>query len=236
MLKKRLNIKGLRKKVLKLEYEKKLMCQIIGVETKNNSHAHGNYRILILRNAPIDERGIQGSNLVKASLEKVSAGNFLTPLELAQYQSSKVLNKCVKKNILKKIVNANAFESKWLQCKYVYWMTPDATSLKEQLCQLNLLKTYVRAEPKDAFLGCLLESRLTNKKGSEVSSVINYQYYYPSQITQLCDAMDKAAGGASKATGLEIVGQLIQTIESSINSMSMILALKTKHLEGTISA
>jgi len=229
MLKKK-HIKGLRKKVLKLEYEKKLIflskepssttaTPNIGTVVKKNPSEQANYRILVLRNAPIDESQLKQSTLMPQLLEISKEGD---PQALGK--TTRVLSKCVKKNILKKLVNAN--------CKYIYWIAPEAKSLKEQLLQLNMLKVYIRAEPKDSFLGCLLESRFDNTTPFSLDpskkvdkGLSTYKYYYPSQILSLCDTVDRL-GGPTKSTGLEVVGQLLQTIEASINSVSMLLALK----------
>lgn len=224
MLKKKLNIKGLRKKVLKLEYEQKLMSanhlgegNVIQSLTKSGgpsnitSLQNLNYRILILRNAPLDDSLLKGKGADEG----------------AEAVVTRVFSKCIKKNILKKIINTNDLNACWLHCKYIYWIAPEATSLRDQFVHLNMLKSYIRAEPKDAFLGCLLESVSVNHNELKNNKVINYRYYYPSQILSLCDSMDKTAMlSGNKPTGLEVLGQLLQTIESSINSMSTILALK----------
>lgn len=238
MLKKQINIKGLRKKVLKLEYENKLLDSTFNENLNKKSlpkkkNPNLNYRILILRNTPIDD------TLLKQFKQKINfEGNEITHTDLNNTSKKNLclLNKCIKKNILKKVIipkvetQKEDFEKTWLQCKYIYWLAPEATSLKEQLLHLNVLKTYIRAEPKEAFLGCLLESKLLNDDllnsvhTENNVNTIKYKYYYPSQILTLCDLMDKT--DKSSIAGLVVLNNLLQTIETSINSMSMLLALK----------
>lgn len=283
MLQKKLNIKGLRKRVLKLEYINKLMSPSpskthfkglegalkhslplnvkghldAGAESKPQVYPSGsleknfNYRILILRNVPIED------TVLKQCLTEIAVyeDTIARAKDVAEGHNSglaikgqtQIVSKCIKKNILKKILNAEGADSsvytvkdaegnaadrdRWLQCKFMYWITPEASSLTEQLVQLNHLKSCIRAEPKDAFLGCLLESRFQEKAQPSGSSncrrpKIQYKYYYPAEILNLCDIMDKMAV-PNKATGLEVLGQLLHTLESSVNSMSFMLALKT---------
>lgn len=245
MLLKKKHMKGLRKKVLKLEYEQTLLFlnkkPLLSNEESKVEPTHkkapseqANFRILLLRNAPIDEtlvKGVSPSPVIKGdTIELVKDNPQLT---------THILGKCVKKNILKKLVRAD--------CKYIYWIQPEARSLKEQLLHLNILKAYIRAEPKEAFLGCLLESRFDQsvKSGSVATSATppgdgvgfsNYKYYYPSQILSLCDSIDRL-GGVATSTGLEVIGQLLQTIEMTsaafMSSTSMLLALKNEGVSST---
>ena len=261
MLQKKLNLKGLRKRVLKLEYANKLISPQppnTGLSCKNNSTPKEgssplnksseklNYRILILRNAPIEDA------VLKQCLTEIAVyEESVNSKRLDKYQT-KIFSKCIKKNILKKIFyENNVKDDRWLQCKFMYWVGPEASSLAEQLIQLNHLKSCIRAEPKEAFLGCLLESRpFINRTQAVIETPprrvnlsqsfidqktlgIQYKYYYPAEILNLCDLMDKMSG-ANKATGLEVLGQLLQTIESSVSSMSLMLALKTKKDEESL--
>lgn len=259
MLNKKLNLKGLRKRVLKLEYANKLIKLNASPLNSNKDHKESdkgsslktnlqstkkntakfegaalnkelayseqslNYRILILRNVPIEDA------VLKQCLTEVSVyEDSINRANVNVKGQTQIVSKCIKKNVLKKILQENNVnDNRWLQCKFMYWMTPDASSLTEQLIQLNHLKACIRAEPKDAFLGCLLESNSLVKASSEKSNTIKYKYYYPTEILNLCDTMDKMAA-PNKATGLEVLGQLLYTLESSVNSMSFILALKTK--------
>jgi len=264
MLKKKVNIKGLKKKILNFEYEqdllarktlfenktlknpknpktpetsklckgseKKVTSPLLDRDTTNNSlvdkakNSNVNFRILILRSEPIKQ---------KIEWDLTSLDENLKNIQLH--------SKCIKKNVLKKTVlnfntNKNFLNENWLKCKYIYWLTPDALSLKEQFLHLNLLKSYLRAEPRDAFLGCLIESRLEiaesvlieNTKKEKVNFL--YNYYYPAQILDLCDSLDKFSVSNS-STGLEILGQLFYTLDSSINSISNMLVLKKELLE-----
>lgn len=236
MLQKKLNLKGLRKRVLKLEYENKLISPKPSnkglpldvresmLDVKHTSSDRLNYRILILRNVPIEDA------ILKQCLTEIATYEDTVNSSGLKGQT-KIVSKCIKKNILKKIFLENQVQDdRWLQCKFMYWVTSEASSLKDQLIQLNHLKACIRAEPKDAFLGCLLESgSLVGQKQS-----IKYKYYYPAEILGLCDLIDKTSA-SNKATGLEVLGQLLQTIESSVNSMSFVLALKTKKDELALS-
>lgn len=267
MLNKKLNLKGLRKRVLKLEYANKLIKLSVSPLNSNKDHKDSdspkvikgsslktnlqstkkntakfegaaldkelayseqslNYRILILRNVPIEDAVLKQC-LTEVSVYEDSINRANVNVVNVKGQTQ-IVSKCIKKNVLKKILQENNVnDNRWLQCKFMYWMTPDASSLTEQLIQLNHLKACIRAEPKDAFLGCLLESNNLVKASSEKSNTIKYKYYYPTEILNLCDTMDKMAA-PNKATGLEVLGQLLYTLESSVNSMSFILALKTK--------
>lgn len=259
MLKKKVNIKGLKKKILNFEYEKDLLAQnnLIKSESCNIDknievtllsekkstlvdfvplldrdqttkevvnlckNLHVNFRILILRSEPIKQ---------KIDLNLLNGNEFVKNVRLH--------SKCIKKSVLKKTVlnlvsNQNTLNKNWLKCKYIYWITPDAVSLKEQFIHLNLLKNYLRAEPKDAFLGCLIESRF-NESIQEYTTQKNqkfcYKYYYPAQVLDICDSIDKL-GGLKNSTGLEILGQLFYTLDTSVNSLSNILCVKKESLE-----
>jgi hypothetical protein len=297
MLKKKttkgVNLKGLRKKVLNLEYEQKIVplkdssSQVfvkpkldssVGgestakVKTKNQPSHQPIYRILILRNAPIENSEALASLLKQnreARLNRLSKEDT----SVQALQDLLVFSKCIKKTVLKTLfltkgllnsplttpsfaVNKSTLvQSEGLKlgltkghaklespltCKFLYWVAPDATSLKEHFLQLNLLKTYIRAEPKEAFLGCLITSfdYQSNSTGNNSSSValtqskiestlprLTYKYYYPSQCLNLCKSIDNLAS-PGESTGLEILAQLLQTIESSVSSVSTLLALK----------
>lgn len=189
---------------------------LIDRQSRNDPNPFNNYSIILLRTEP-----------------------FKGKLDLKGTQSSfhELKKKCIKKSILKNIFlksqsNLNLdkeTQAQWLKCKYVYWVSPDATNLKEQLIQLNLLKAYIRSEPRETFIGCLLETRHIVSQlncGTNTDSVAistkGYKFYYPSQLFALCDAIDSFV----QPTGLEIIGQLLHTIDSSTNSISTILALK----------
>lgn len=199
----------------KLEAEaNEAITTLIDRQSRQDPDHFNNYSIILLRTEP-----------------------FKGKLDLKGTQSSfhELKKKCIKKSILKKIFlksqsNLNLdkeTQAQWLKCKYVYWVSPDATNLKEQLIQLNLLKAYIRSEPRETFIGCLLETRNCGTHADSVAISKGYQFYYPSQLFALCDAIDSF----SQPTGLEILGQLLHTIDSSTNSISTILALNTARLK-----
>lgn len=239
MLKKKVNNKGLIKKILKLEYEKYFLSSNnkVKVSSLNSPSVIGNskdspvsqpsveqscndskFRILILRTEPITQRSCKLELVNPLDSANLLSGEHNLKEKLS---CARVHSKCIKKSVLStfdQLSKNTLVNDNWLKCKYIYWLTPDALSLKEQLLQLNMLKNYIRAEPRDAFLGCLIESTYSN----------GYKYYYPSQILSLCDSIEKLSVSPNKSTGLEILERLIQTLEYSISSLSTILALKTK--------
>jgi hypothetical protein len=263
MLKKKINIKGLKKKILKFEYEKNLLAPEFNCTEKNQKNKNStkltildreqqaqkvpsnvveelkslNFRILILRSEPIKQK-------IDLNLTNIKGVEELGKFHLH--------SKCIKKSVLKKtvfnLINCDDFKKdqheNWLKCKYIYWLTPDPISLKEQFIHLNLLKNYLITDSRDEFLGCLLESRsednLINKVKNSYKKEVDskeqeqnkffYKYYYPSQIINLCNTLDKLSN-SNKATGLELLGQLFYTLDSSVNSISNLLAFKKEKTE-----
>ena len=293
MLKKKVNIKGLRKKLLSLEYGPNLRSGLgvnhstqsstvkpLGGSTEaftsakektpsNSTRAPlgireavpgtlGTYRVLILRSAPLSELTLKALNSLADPLRGSRRSGPCVESGLPESESGKssliserkVVGKCIKKTVLKKTIlktvidplrkvsnsdQQGCVEGGLTGCKYIYWMTPVATSLKEQLIQFSRLREYIKAEPKENFLGCLIESPSACYENTSVQTDqgSGYKYYYPAQMWRLCDTLERCAdnlGGAEQITGLELFGQLLNTLDASVNSMSVMLALKKAKL------
>jgi hypothetical protein len=269
--KNKINLKGLRKTLLKIEYEKfllvnssskiiqKKLTSLVDKSSKEDLIKHGvsqnfNYKVIVLRTEPLK------TNLELNVTETLENFNALG-INILKDTKVQLRSKCLKKNIFKKVIldtipEALKPEHEQLSesvssslvagsCKYMYWVSGSVKALteygnasskskactKEHLIQLNLLKACIRAEPREGFLGCLLECNDNSGSNLHVETIGRsatcYKYYYPSQILSLCDLIDKLSLNTKKATGLEPIGHLLQTIESSVNSISTLLALKS---------
>lgn len=175
---------ALKKRLLKLEYQTKIVGlddKTVGAQAQPNE---GDYRVIVLRSSKLT--GVDTNNLTNVN------------------SSAKVITKRIKKTVFNTIEGIKGAKSAMkgsselrlgskLPVTYVYSVNPPAKSLKEQYEHLALLAPYIpiktivgKANDNSAsgFIGCLIASPSVKEshKATKGTGGSNLVFYYPSQL------------------------------------------------------